>query len=287
MKLYAAVIVFAYCRKDKLQKCLEYLEKNDRTNRMDLHIFSDGEKGDKDRGKVNEVREFLDIYTEKSKFKKVFLYKSKRNKGLATSIIEGVSEIVNRYGKVIVVEDDLLVSKDFLEFMNDALEYYEDKKEYGSISAYTYPFKELEEYDKDIFATRKGESWGWGTWKDRWEKVDWQVETFAEYMTNPEMRQEFDSIEFGLDAMLIQQMKSNIDSWAVRWCYHLYRNKLLTIYPKMSRATNIGFDNTGVHCEVTNKYDNDISKKCKKCKFERLELNEYLERKSSEYTRKN
>lgn len=280
---YAAVIVFGYSRKEKLEKCLEYLEKNSGIEKMDLHIFSDGAKGVKDIELVNDVRIYLDTYSKKSNFKTVNIYKSEKNKGLATSIIEGVSQIIDKYGKAIIVEDDLLTSDDFLQYMNDALEYYEDKKEYGSISGYTYPLKELENYNKDIYVTRKGECWGWGTWKDRWEKVDWNISTFSEYMNNSEMRKEFDRIEYGLDNMLIQQMNSKIDSWAVRWCYHLFRNNLLTVYPKKSRTTNIGFDGTGIHCGITNKYDNDITQKIGKCIFERLDVNEELERKASEY----
>ncbi len=280
----APVALFAYKRLDKLQACLNALEKNTLIGETDLFIFSDGAKGNDDAVQVNEVRDYLRSYA--GGFKKIEITESSVNRGLANSIIAGVTKVINEYGKVIVVEDDLITASDFLMYMNKGLDFYKDFKEYGSISAYTYALSGLDEYERDIYVTRKGECWGWATWNDRWEKVDWNVSDFKEYMRNRKRRKEFDSLQNGIDKMLILQMKGKIDSWAVRWCYHLYKNQLLTVYPKISRVNNIGFDGSGTHCTADDIYKVPLNEEKTECKFERLGINNRLEKETALFERK-
>lgn len=286
-KLYqgkAPVALFVYKRVDKLIECLTALEKNHGARETILYIFCDGPKKKEDTIAVQQVREYIHAYKNKDKFKDIYVIESEANKGLANSIIGGVTEVVNKHGKVIVVEDDLITTQDFLQYMNDALDFYEDMKEYGSISAYTLPMKQLDKYPKDIYVTRKGECWGWGTWQDRWNKVDWSVSDYEEYYNDKKRRKEFDSIEYGLDRMLVMQMEGKIDSWAVRWCYHLFFHNLLTVYPKVSKTLNIGFDGSGTHCETdSDLYGKGLKNNVRQCNFERLPVNSELERKSSLY----
>lgn len=276
---YAPVVLFAYKRADKLRFCLEALENNMLAGETELYIFSDGAKGESDRGQVEEVRTFLHGY--KGKFKAIEIFESPCNLGLANSIIRGVTQIINLTEKVIVVEDDLVTSPDFLLYMNNALAFYDNFKEYGSVSAYTYPMPILNTYEKDIYVTRKGECWGWGTWKDRWINVDWEVKDFNEYLSDRKRRKEFESLQYGIDKMLNLQMMGKIDSWAVRWCYYLYSNQLLTVYPKKSRTVNVGFDGSGTHCAKSDIYESQIENGISNCKFERLEVNTAIEKEAA------
>ena len=252
--MLAPVAVFAYKRMDKLEKCLESLDKCYLSENSDLYIFSDGYKGTDDKILVEETRDFIRYYSKNSRFNSVNLSFSDHNKGLAGSIISGVSTVIKKFGRIIVVEDDLVVSEDFLIYLNGALDYYNDDKRYGSISAYSYPLKSLKNYDMDVYAMRKGECWGWGTWSDRWQDVDWQVSDFDKYFNSLKMRHDFDSLEIGLDSMLCNQVAGRIDSWAVRWLYHLYKHNYFTVYPRFSKTSNNGFDNSGIHCDSTDKY---------------------------------
>lgn len=274
--IYTPVVLFVYNRKDKLIKCLESLDNNIDARNTDIYIYADGPKGLADKEQVDEVRNYLDTYYAKSNFKSVTIKKSAYNKGLAESIIFGVTEVIRIAGQVIVVEDDLITAKDFLQYMNGALEYYKDKQKYGSISAYTPNLKALDKYNKDIYVTGKGECWGWGTWENRWKEVDWNVSTFSDYLNNKTKRKEFEKLQYGLDVMLRRQMKGEIDSWAVRWCYYLFENNLLTVYPRKSRVLNKGLDGSGTNCFDQEIDDNNELGLYSSCKYEELEKNEYL-----------
>ena len=245
--MYAPLVLFVYKRADKLERCLKALEDNYEVENTDLYIFCDGPKSDVDIPSVQEVRKLVLSYSKMTKFKKVNIIESEQNRGLANSIINGVSEVVKKYGKVIVLEDDLLVKPNFLRYMNCALDFYEKYQQIGSISAYTLPLKELKNYNRDVYMIRKRECWGWGTWANRWNIVDWQVKDFQDYLKDKKKRKEFEKLQNGIDKMLVAQMEGKIDSWAVRWCYHLFENKLLTVYPKKSTVINIGMDGSGTH----------------------------------------
>ncbi len=261
----APIAVFAYKRRDKIENCLQSLIGCDNFEETPVYIFSDGYKGIEDKEAVIVVREYLNKF--KSIHSNVNVIVNENNNGLSKSIIEGVTNIIDDYGKIIVLEDDLIVSRDFIDYMNDGLDYYEKNLKYGMISSYTLPLKSLENYDKDVYAVRKGECWGWATWKNRWKDVDWELTTFDNYLNNKQKRKDFSSLEYGLEEQLILQHEGKLDAWAARWFFHLFNKGYLTIYPKICRTINTGNDSSGENCNTTSKYINKLNSDEKRCAF--------------------
>ena len=244
---FAPVVVFAYNRADKLENCINHLEKCPEASESEIYIFCDGSRGSRDLSDVKKVQEYAHDYAEQSVFKHCTVNAQKKNRGLAFSIIVGVTEVVNKYGKVIVVEDDLVVAPTFLKFMNEALDYYQDDRKCGSVCSFTYPMKTLENYDKDVYFTRKADCWGWATWSDRWNNAVWADTDFESYLSNRKLRWQFEGLEAGLDRLMYLQYKGEIDSWAVRWIYYLFQKGQLSVYPTKSQVINDGFDGSGTH----------------------------------------
>lgn len=289
-KEYSPVVVFAYSRADKIEKCLECLEKCPEAAYTDLFIFCDGPKGEKDRSKVTAVQSFCKEYEGRSRFKKVDVRLSEVNRGLAESIISGVTEVVNEYGRVIVIEDDLAAFPTMLSFLNEGLNMYADEKKCGSVSAYTYPMKCLKDYEDTVFFTRKAECWGWATWADRWDNASWKNTDFTKYLNNRKERLRFESLEAGLDRLMYLQHKGKIDSWAIRWVYYLYQKELLTAYPTRSRILNEGADGSGTHFSGSggirlNSADPADSSSAD-TKWTECKLNDYLAARYAAYPRK-
>ena len=165
--MLAPIVLFVYNRLDHTQGVIETLLKNTLAKESEFYIFSDAAKTENGVEKVNEVRKFIRDDSWHTGFKKVSIIEAEKNKGLAKSIIGGVSEIIQKYGKVIVLEDDLKLSPYFLEYMNDALDYYKDVVNIWSISGYSFPMRSLKNYPHDVFYSYRGCSWGWATWLDR------------------------------------------------------------------------------------------------------------------------
>ena len=255
MNKLAPIILFVYARPIHTKRMIESLIENKQAKESDLYIFSDSAKKDKDKENVEQVREVIRYIQQQHYFKSVKIIESKENKGLAKSVIEGVNEIINKNNKVIVLEDDLIVSNTFLEYMNNALGFYENEENIWSISGYNLPIEIPSDYNKDVYLGYRGCSWGWATWKDRWNRVDWNVKDYAKFKHNYKSRKRFNFGGPDMSQMLDAQMEGKINSWAIRWCYEQAKENKYTIYPVKSLVTNQGLDGSGTHSEKTNEFD--------------------------------
>jgi hypothetical protein len=258
----APICLFVYSRLAETKQLIESLQKNILATNSELFIFSDGAKNEHSIQEVNNVREY--IHTIQG-FSNVTIFESETNKGLATSIISGVTQIVSKYGKVIVLEDDLILAPNFLCFMNQALEFYEDKKRVLNISGYSFSLKYPSSYQYDVAFSLRAASWGWAIWKDRWEQIDWEVKDYNSLKWNIFKIIMFSRGGSDLFQMLYRQMNGKIDSWAIRFDYHHYKHKLLDVFPTVSKVEYNGFNSEATHTtKKCNTYDTllDTSKQC-------------------------
>lgn len=269
----APVVIFVYNRPEHTKKTIKALAENYLAKETDIFIFSDAAKTKKNTSNVQMTREYIDSVPEKNLFKSVEIIKAPKNKGLANSVINGVTEIIERYGEVIVVEDDLISSKDFLQYMNSALEYYKNNESIWSISGYNIPITIPSDYDHDVYLSYRGCSWGWSTWKDRWDRVDWNVSDYDCFKNSKELRKKFNLGGRDLANMLDLQMEGKIDSWAIRWCYAQSKLNMYTVYPVQSRIKNTGLDGSGTHSGLTTHYDVNFKNDNANCEFEDVKIN--------------
>jgi hypothetical protein len=240
-KNLAPIAFFAYRRPEHTKRTLEALAANILASESDLFIFSDGARDEEAQEGVRAVREY--IHTVKG-FKSVTVREHEENQGLAKSLISGITEICDRFGRVIVVEDDILTSPRFLQFMNDGLEKYKNNEEIFSICGF-WPVKpnSCEAFFLSDFAV-----WGWATWKRAWDFYDYNAAGCEELLKNKRLAWDFDldgKIDF--TAMLLSQVKGSINTWDIQWNWVIFREKKLCLFPPYSLATNIGFDILGEH----------------------------------------
>lgn len=269
-KSYAPVVLFVYNRPEHTERLLNSINALEETPYTKLYIFSDAAKNGNAQEKVDEVRKLIDSFTkDTSRFCNVEIRKAPKNRGLENSIIAGVTEIINRYGRAIVLEDDLIVSKNFLQYMNDALDYYESNPNIWAISGYTFPMNALKDYKHDVYFSGRGCSWGWGTWANRWNTVDWQVSDYNSFKHDWKKRCEFAKWGVDLPEMLDAYMEKEIHSWAIRWCYSAFKQGKVTVYPIKSKVSNCGTDGTGTNYTTSvSRYNTVISAESERCVFE-------------------
>lgn len=249
MQSLAPIALFVYNRPDHTRRTLSYLQKNVLANDSKLYIFSDGAKTPADEQKVQEVR---DLVTRITGFKSVKLIARQHNMGLANSIIDGVTQLVKDFGKVIVFEDDLLSSPYTLEYFNEALTRYKDEEKAMHIGAYMFPLN-----DKTLpetFFYRIATSWGWATWDRAWSNFEPEVDKLIAQFDSRQ-RYQF-SVEgtgnFWKQIMEFKAGKNN--SWAIRWYASMFLKSGLALHPSHSLIHNIGHDGTGVHSNIEHMY---------------------------------
>lgn len=247
MSAMAPVVVFGYNRPDHLQQTLEHLAQADGALASDLWIFCDGPKPGADPAPVDAVRMLANDPIWTDRFASVHVEVSRENKGLARSIIGGVSAVITEFGRVIVVEDDVLVATDFLRFMNDCLDFYQDDSRVGSITAFSPLTEAPAGYEPDVMAVPRNCSQCWATWLDRWREVDWSARDAALLSRNPALRKRFNAAGNDRADRLRRQLAGKIDSWSIRFGLWQTMSERHTIYPVHNRVRNIGYDGSGVH----------------------------------------
>lgn len=243
VELHAPIALFTYNRPWHTKQTVDALLKNTKASDSDLIIFSDGAKDDVFQVKVDEVRKYLKTIEG---FKSIRIIDRLGNLGLAKSIISGVTEVVNEYGRVIVLEDDLVTSPYFLKYMNDALNLYENDDRVISIHGYNYP---IEVSLPEAFFVKGADCLGWATWKQSWNLFEDDGSKLLSQLEQMDMLERFDLFGgYDYSGMLRGQIAGKNQSWAVRWYASALLNDKLTLYPGKTLVQHIGSDGTGTHC---------------------------------------
>jgi len=238
----APIALFVYQRIRETRIAISALKANDLAAESELFIFSDAPRSEAAVRNVTAVREYLRTIDG---FRSISIIEREKNLGLSRSIIDGVGMLVERYGKVIVVEDDLETSKYFLNFMNDALQFYESDERVISIHGYVYPVKGGL---PSSFFLKGADCWGWATWKRGWDLFEQDGRVLETQLKQRNVCDEFDfNGSYPYTRMLRQQIEGKNDSWAVRWYASAFLKDKLTLYPGCSLVNNISSDSLGTH----------------------------------------
>jgi hypothetical protein len=251
----APVIVFAYRRVDHLQRCVESLLANPLASSTDVSIFCDGASKPAHEAQVEAVRAYVESL---SGFRTVKRVLREHNFGLARSVIEGVTSTLRSSSRVIVLEDDLVVSPHFLSYMNDGLDRYQHDERVASIHAYTYP---MQSRLPETFFMRGADCWGWATWERAWTHLETDGERLLNELKRRGLTSQFDFDDsYPYTQMLKDQIAGRNSSWAIRWHASCFIDGLLTLYPGRTLVENIGNDASGTHCHLTDAFNGHPTK---------------------------
>lgn len=249
MTQLAPIILFVYNRPFHTEQVLNALLTNDLAKYSDLYIYADGPKlnaSEEEKQKILEVRQYIRTITG---FRSIKIIEQSVNKGLDPSEIDAITDTIDLYGKVIVLEDDVVVHPFFLRFMNEALEFYKDNKKVNSIGSYTPQIPYLNQLNKGVYASYRTATCGWATWKDRWDLCIWDKKYILDKYSSCN---KFKYNRGGADLYdnLQDYLKAITDAWDARWQYSMYENNSVCIRPVKSLSYNIGFDGSGEHCGI-------------------------------------
>ena len=241
--ILSPILLFVYNRPAHTRRCIESLSRNSLAVESELFIYADGAKDQTVADEVEEVRQYI---RSVKGFKKVTFIERNENWGLAKNIIDGVSTQVKKYGKVIVLEDDLVVAPHFLRFMNDALEIYQDEPKVGHIQACDFT---QDASLPDTFLIKWTGSWGWATWERAWKHFNPDGKELLQELEARKLTYTFDfNGKYGFTRMLHRQIEGKNNSWAIRWNASLFLKDILSLNVGRSLVQNEGFDGSGTNC---------------------------------------
>jgi hypothetical protein len=239
----APVVFFVFARPEHTRRTLEALAANTLVEQTDLIVYADAPRNESD---IEQVREVRNLVHSVSGFRSVNVIERKNNYGLARNIIEGVTEICDRYGRVIVLEDDIVTAPNFLSFMNATLDRYVDEKRVWHISGWNYPIDE--DGLGDAFFWRVMNCWGWATWSDRWKYFSKDPKRLIQSWDRGKIRR------FNLDGthdfweQVTANDKGKLNTWAIFWYATIFEAGGLCLNPVRSFVRNIGNDGSGENC---------------------------------------
>lgn len=252
----APIVLFCYNRPEHLRKTLGWLRANKYASESVLYVFCDGPKegaNEQHLQKIERTRLVVNELAVVPAFKEVYVIKREKNLGLGRSIITGVTEIINKYEKVIVLEDDLETSPFFLSYMNQCLEHYENRKSVFSISSLSRPHPERfypKNYPYDVYVSLVHHPTGWATWSDRWKQVDWDANAYNEIKKYPEMLAAFRRLEYPEWEDLKKFKEEVFNVWSVRFTLAHFVNYAVSICPIVSYINHIGWDLEATNASV-------------------------------------
>lgn len=260
---FPPVLIFGYRRRNALELLWSDLICNDDFNKHPVFLYIDGSKGIDDEDDVNDVRAF----SECLRHDQLTIVQRPNNLGLAKNIISAVTDILKTYDAVIVLEDDLRLSPFFLDYMRVSLHFYAPEKTVGGISGFSLDLPYSKRLKRDNYFLRRPSSWGWAIWKDRWSEISWNPIRINEFIMN------FFPIYMksgpDIPRMYFAFMRGLNNSWAIRWCWHVFRRRLIIAYPRDSLVANMGFnDHRSTHCSGRNYYKTKLTYDRQKDSFE-------------------
>jgi FkbM family methyltransferase len=257
----APIVLFVYNRPWHTEQTLNALMQNELADRSVLYIYADGPKDNASDEQLQNIKEVRKVIRSKKWCKEINIIEDENNKGLASSIISGVTEIVNKYEKVVVLEDDIVTSKGFLKYMNEALEIYQDEEKVMQISAFMFSInsKGLPE----TFFYNCNSCWGWGTWKRSWSYFNNNsMELYAQLINDAVDWQKFNGYQGNnFKEQLVANVEKRLKTWAVNWHSCMFLKNGFVLHPGNSLTKNIGFDGSGTNCETNELYEvSDLAK---------------------------
>jgi len=233
----APIALFVYRRPEHTRRAVEALKANEESKRSPLFIFSDGAASPAYEPAVQEVRDYIQGIDG---FASVTLVERERNLGLANSIVAGVTQLCDQSGRVIVVEDDLIVTPGFLDYMNTALDRYADEERVMQIAGHMFPV-DMSDVGRDAVFLPITTSWGWGTWARSWRHMKRGRESYDWIVASNDRRHKFDANgSFPYLAMLRDNVDGKISSWAIEWYASVFRMQGMTLFPVRTLVSNTG-----------------------------------------------
>lgn len=257
----APVVLFVYNRPWHTKQTIETLQKNSLAQQSKLFIYSDAPKDKSEADNVKQVRKHINNLKG---FKKIIIVERDRNWGLADSIIDGVSSIIEEYGKIIVLEDDIVTSQYFLKFMNDALNYYENEQKVWHVSGWNYPINSKSQ--NNAFLWRLMNCWGWATWADRWQYFNKDADSIINSFSKSDIH------SFNIDGcsdfwyQVTANKENKINTWAIFWYASIFKQEGLCLNPSVTFVNNIGHDGSGENCSKSPHNQKKLNQ-CKNIEF--------------------
>lgn len=214
-----------------------------------LFVVADGprERVPGDSARCAEVRQVIEDGVDwPCEFVKVY---SDVNLGCGKRVSSGLSEVFESVDSAIILEDDCLPDPTFFSFCQELLDRYSSEDRVGQIAGCSFLEGALTQSPESYYFSRYPHCWGWATWRRAWrgydhEMRDWKVKMPESFwprgLDDPRERSRWEK-------SFISVLTGEVDSWAYRWTYSLWRQNAISANSRQNLVSNIGFGPEATH----------------------------------------
>lgn len=250
----APIGMSTYGRLQHVQQTIAALQKNELAMQSELYIFSDAPKaGDEER--VEAVRRYLRTVDG---FKAMHLFEREKNDRVANNR-GGMRMLLEKFGKMIFLEEDIVTAPSFLSFMNEALDKYKDDPRVFAVNGYTPPVYIPEDYQSPVVLLPRFAAWGFGMWKEKFDEIIMDITPvmYRELRSDSQRLMQYCVGGNDVVTQLWLQVHGYINALDVRNDYTMFvKGRQYVVCPTKSLAHTTGCDGSGEHWgQATAKHD--------------------------------
>jgi hypothetical protein len=235
------VVIFAFNRPDALKQLITSLSRVNNLDRFHYFLFLDGPRNTTDVPWILASKQAFDDFKALNKT----VIESKRNLGLHQSIKTGLNRIFEIYRFAIVLEDDLECDRTLLDWFVQQDQIRADSGDIGALCGYL-PIV-LKSENNPILKIKRFHSWGWATWSDVWNNVNFTQENLARLAMDDKFRKRLFEISPDLLPMMVAQLSGTISSWAIKFIASGVVSDHSYVFPGKSLVTNNGVNEMATH----------------------------------------
>lgn len=237
------VVLIIYKRIESIQKHMDILAK---VKPEKLYIIADAApaRNDEVSDQVEKTRRIAEDVSWPCEVTRIY---ATENMGCDRRILSGLNEVFSQEQQAIILEDDCIPNPSFFEYCDQLLARYRDRADVCYISGnHLCPWKEE---DSSYIFSKRGDTWGWATWADRWDcmkgsfEKDWQ-EIKSNHLIERQMGNYHGN---AFIRELEEYINQDIIPWDYQWHARCISAGKVMIVPGINLVSNIGFDQNATH----------------------------------------
>jgi hypothetical protein len=222
-----------------------------------LILAQDGARNKKDEQGIAECRKIAEEVTWDCEITRDY---AETNLGCGYRPQSAISMALNKYEKVIILEDDVIPSISFFRYCEELLTRYENDDRIAYISGLNH-FETWDCGNYDYFFSRAASIGAWATWKRTWEKYyDYYVEGINDdYLLKLYKYQigNADAYEGRVAALRTanksKYSKDKLSFWDTQWGFAEFTQNMLAVVPRKNMICNIGVGELSTHASEIKK----------------------------------
>jgi hypothetical protein len=210
---------------------------------------------------VERVRAFMDRSADPSVVRKqdelaesirgagieVDLFRHQQHLGLARSVRFALHTVLEEADAAVLLEDDCVVRPGGMDFFREGLAALRYDARIRSLCGYLFPCPFIRGGAAPLLLHRFC-SWGWATWRDRWQKHDSDLGRVVRSLEQRNVRIEELAADLAELCRSPEYLENRVDIWSVPWALEHFATGTYCVYPSDSMIDNIGFDGSGKNC---------------------------------------